>query len=396
MYAINQKHQKAYNRSLVLHSLSHTPELSRAELATRLNLKKSSLTPIIANLLDLGILREIGLGEGRKEGGRKPILLRLNDDFGGTFGVDLQPQVAYLVLVSLGGKILYKGEYRFSQSELSLGLFEKFEILYQYMMERAEEFSCRILGISLGIPGWVNNRDGILLRSIPFNLESYNFSAALEESNIEIPVLIENDANCGAWSEVHQQDESIQDFLFLLFVQRPPLEGLDSLIHGVALGVGVTLNGEIYRGEHFSAGDFTSAHWRINNKGQVGIAESRMNELLESQIDPLKQEEIFREYFYEILQNLIPVITTLAPAKIILGGNACGKLALFQDIMQSELRTSYLGLEGMTSLFVESPYGMYAPAYGAARRFLWELFYPVIPTRKESYYQKGLKSLFND
>ncbi len=391
MYAMNQSHQKEYNRSLVLHSLSLHTSLSRVELAKMLNLKKSSITAIVADLIELGILKEVGFGEGRSKGGRKPIMLSLEESFGVVVGIDLQPQSASIAVCNIRGEVLIKDTFQFSGDELLLSFMDKLTIIFHWIQKISTEQSLKVIGASLGIPGWVDSRQGIVLHSIPFSLEKFNFAKAVKILDLPFPVLIENDANCGAWSEVKHRINSFRDSLFLLFVHRPVIHEGDSL-GGIALGIGVTLNGEVYTGSDYSAGDFTSAFWTTSQSGQVGIDDSIMKTL----VDEGKHPVASRRYIKEVLQNLIPLITVLAPQRIVLGGSACGKLDTFKQVIQSDLSGSYLTQSGVGNLFTESIYGLYAPALGASRRFLWELFFPMVPAQQEPYYYKGLKSLFND
>ncbi len=396
MYAINKTHQKEYNRSLVLHTLAKCPNLSRAELAVRLNLHKSSITPIVADLLELGVLEEQELDQVGKSGGRKPTPLCLKDNFGGVVGVDLQPEEAHLVILSLGGKPLYTERYTFSESQLSQSLLDKFVVVYRYIESLGARISCNILGISLGVPGVVNNYDGVVIHSIPFNLREYNFVEAIAELNLPVPVLIENDGNCAAWSELHNSSRSLENFLFLLFMQRHPTAPQIKSYSGVALGMGIAIDGEIYRGRGFLAGGFTSAWWTTDQTGQVGISDTLMNELAMDQLDSSRREQLLRQYIQEVLQNLIPLITALVPEKIILGGDARGKYDLIQDVIRRELGKSYLAQCEWADLFEESPHGVYATSFGAAQRFLWELFYPIVPQGRLPYYYRDIKSLFNN
>ncbi len=391
MHAMNQSHQKEYNRSLVLHSLSLHTSLSRVDLAKMLNLKKSSITAIVSDLIDLGILKEVGFGEGRSKGGRKPIMLSLEESFGVVVGVDLQPQSAYITVCNIRGEVLVKDTFEFSKDDLLLPFMDKLTIIFRWIQRIAVESSLEVIGVSLGIPGWVDSRQGVVLRSIPFSLEQFNFAEEIKKMDLPFPVLIENDANCGAWSEVKHRVNSFRDSLFLLFVSRPVIHEGDSL-GGIALGLGITLNGEIYTGSDYSAGDFTSAFWTTAQSGQVGIDDNIMKDL----IDEGKHPVASRRYIKEVLQNLIPLISVLAPQRIILGGSGCGKLDTFKQVIQSELSESFLNQNGVGDLFSESVYGLYAPALGASRRFLWELFFPMVPAQQEPYYYKGLKSLFND
>src|SRR5512138_784695 len=62
-------------------------QISRAEIARRRDLSRSTVSLIVEELLALGLVREVGAGESR--GGRRPIVLQFEDDAAVILGVDL-------------------------------------------------------------------------------------------------------------------------------------------------------------------------------------------------------------------------------------------------------------------------------------------------------------------
>ena len=66
--------------------LRHWP-ISRADICRRTGLNKATVSTIVKEWLDAGLLRETELG--RSEGGRKPILLKPREEAGCTVALDL-------------------------------------------------------------------------------------------------------------------------------------------------------------------------------------------------------------------------------------------------------------------------------------------------------------------
>lgn len=122
----------------------------------------------------------------------------------------------------------------------------------------------KIVAAGIGMPGFVNFDEGIVhnLTNVPgwanFPLKSY-----LEE-RLEIPVVVENDANCMAYAEW----------------KRGAGRGIDNLVAitlGTGVGGGIICNGQMVRGSQFGAGEVgqTSIDWqgKIGHYGNRGALE---------------------------------------------------------------------------------------------------------------------------
>ena len=87
----NNNFQKNANTSLVAQLIWKSPGISRVDIARELNLYRSTVTNIISALIDDEVVYEGEEGSGMSRGGRKPIILRLNEKFGCVVGFDIQP-----------------------------------------------------------------------------------------------------------------------------------------------------------------------------------------------------------------------------------------------------------------------------------------------------------------
>ncbi|MDZ4992422.1 ROK family protein [Clostridium perfringens] len=100
-----------------------------------------------------------------------------------------------------------------------------------------------IIGVSISIPGFVNNKIGIVNNCTAFRfIEGYKLKENLE-SLLNIPVLIENDANCVALAEKFTGNaKECEDFICITI--------------GTGIGGGIFLNGDLVRGKEFKGGEF--------------------------------------------------------------------------------------------------------------------------------------------
>src|SRR5512147_2023474 len=78
--------------------------ISRAELSRRTALARSTISITVSSLLVKGLVSE--LGSGPSSGGRRPILLRFEDDAFGVVGVDVGRTHVSVALTNLRGRVV--------------------------------------------------------------------------------------------------------------------------------------------------------------------------------------------------------------------------------------------------------------------------------------------------
>ena len=97
-----------------------------------------------------------------------------------------------------------------------------------------------IKAVGIGCPGTVDNSRGVVLYSN--NIVMQNVPLAEEfKKHIDVPVALENDASAAAYGEFVVMDKEVETFLFVTL--------------GTGVGGGIIINGKIYSGFNFSAGE---------------------------------------------------------------------------------------------------------------------------------------------
>ena len=94
---------KGFNISRVLRHLWQKKGISRVEIAKELTLDKSTITNIVSGLMKKGVVHEMAEGKSSPQGGRKPIQLAINKDYGCVAGIEIQPNYYEIVVVNLEG-----------------------------------------------------------------------------------------------------------------------------------------------------------------------------------------------------------------------------------------------------------------------------------------------------
>ena len=101
---MNNAAQRSINESIVLKLIQKHQPISRADLARSTRLKESTVSSIVKELLDRGIVLESGLGESA--GGRRPRMLQLNGDTHRVLAIDVAAEQTTVAIADLNGAIL--------------------------------------------------------------------------------------------------------------------------------------------------------------------------------------------------------------------------------------------------------------------------------------------------
>ncbi len=227
---------RTFNQQLVLRALHDHSPLSRADLARLTGLTRTSVSDLVGSLIDEGLIEEVG--RGRSRGGKSPILLRVAPDGRHLIGLDLGEAQFSGAVVNLRGEILrsidlpLNGRHGDATVEL---VFELVDAL------RADDRS-PLLGIGIGAPGVIDTSTGTVRWSVNLDWAELRLGPLLEE-RFEVPVVVANDSHAAALAE-------------LTFFRRPRPNNLVVIKVGRGVGAGIILNGQLFQGDGYGAGEF--------------------------------------------------------------------------------------------------------------------------------------------
>ncbi|MFZ2323116.1 MAG: ROK family protein [Ignavibacteriaceae bacterium] len=108
-----------------------------------------------------------------------------------------------------------------------------------------------IAAVCLGVPGSVNPHTGIIGLAPNLGLKNFNMKSKLEKL-IPYPVLIENDVNLGALGIKNYGIGKSSNNMLAVFI-------------GTGIGGGIIIDGKIYRGKNFVAGEI--GHMLVQKDG---------------------------------------------------------------------------------------------------------------------------------
>jgi transcriptional regulator of PTS gene len=238
--------------------------ISRVEIAELTGLSRSAVTGLTHELLAQGLIKEteeVGPGNPR---GRPRIKIALNPDAGYVVGVKLSLHQLSCAITDFCGDVLHSLVLPFNGSQPPEYAADIVETAVRRCLADANVRAEQVLGLCVGIPGYVSHEEGICYWSPVFNQRDVDFRDLLRK-RFDWECFVENDANLIALS-LHWfgQGKDINTFAVV------------TVEHGI--GMGLVTNGKLYRGAHGIGPEFGHSKVEFDGRpcrcGQSGCVEA--------------------------------------------------------------------------------------------------------------------------
>src|SRR5271154_1059584 len=150
------------SRSAALWPLYLGPPRSRPELSEMTGLSPASVSNVVRELLDEGVLIEAGSVDS--DGGRPRVLLRMNPQYGDVIGVDIGETRVEGELFDLGMTVRAKVGYRLDPGEREAdGIVERVLAGLDAVLADSGVAASAVLGVGVGVPGIVEEGPEVLV-----------------------------------------------------------------------------------------------------------------------------------------------------------------------------------------------------------------------------------------
>jgi predicted NBD/HSP70 family sugar kinase len=227
---------RTHNKALVLRTLFHDSPLSRADLARRTKLTRVSISDLIAELIEAGLVEELG---PRTESriGKPAALLGLDAAKSAIVAIDLSnTETAHGAVLNLRGEPLAKRKVAIGGATGQQAL-TKVSNLAKQLISQAK--STPVIGLGVASPGIVT-QTGTVEFATDFEWRHLPLAEHLAKC-LGIPCHVGNDANLRALAEFTFGGASAAG-LMVITIER-------------GLGAGILLDGVLLQGRSFAAGE---------------------------------------------------------------------------------------------------------------------------------------------
>src|ERR1700722_2579820 len=227
------------SRRGVFEALLHKGPISRADLSKVTGLSKQTISEVIDAFEQQNLVRPIGRTSGNI--GRTAVLYELSPEGGHVLGVDLGGTKLTVAIADISSKVLSEATEP-THPRGGLIVLDQIAKLANRLARDANTHPSRIRSIVVGTPGVVNPRSGAI--ELAPNIADFGQLdvVGLLSEKLGSTVTIENDVNLALLGEIwHGCAQNVADVAFIAL--------------GTGIGLGLSANGQLVRGEHGAAGE---------------------------------------------------------------------------------------------------------------------------------------------
>jgi predicted NBD/HSP70 family sugar kinase len=246
---------REFNRLRIVDFLRTNGTASRAELARRTGLSRSTVSTLVADLQRRGLVVErAGQFAGEGQPGRPAALLELDPSAASAVGLDFDHDKVRVAVSDLSRSVLAEASAPFDVDHDATGSLELAATLIEQVLAESEVDRERVLGVGIALAGPIDHDRGALHPSdvLP-GWADINAARELEK-RVETPCYVDNDANLGALAEVTLGAGRNARFAAYLSISS-------------GIGAGIVVDGRPYHGHRGTAGEI--GHVVVDPQGPI-------------------------------------------------------------------------------------------------------------------------------
>jgi predicted NBD/HSP70 family sugar kinase len=221
---------RQHNQQLVLRAIYNGYANNRAALAQETGLAKPTVSELISDLIDEGLLEEGGRGESTSGGGKRPRLLHFVPSARHVIGVYIDDEYVLGALAILNGRITARHYIDLNGAEGDAVI----ETVMDVINGLIAQLDAPLLAIGLGVSGVINEDSGIIHYAPHLGWRELDLRRILSD-HYAVPVYVANSTALVAMARyVYGPTDEVQSFATVRV--------------GGSVGVGIVINGAIYHG----------------------------------------------------------------------------------------------------------------------------------------------------
>jgi N-acetylglucosamine repressor len=191
-----RKQLKRHNSLLLLRAVYYGEADNRAALAQITGLAKPTVSDLVGELIEDGLLAEGGHGESTETGGKRPRLLYFVPDARQVIGISIDSYRVLGILANLQGCIVAEHYALLHDAQGK----EVMVILIEVINGLIAQLDAPLLCIGVGVPGIVDSENGIVEQSLHLGWLNLSLVEHLSE-HFDTPVYIANDTELTALAQ---------------------------------------------------------------------------------------------------------------------------------------------------------------------------------------------------
>jgi glucokinase-like ROK family protein len=370
------------NQALILNLLRDYGLLSRAQVSRKLKISKATVSRVVNELIESGIITVVGEGDAKETGGRRPVMLSINSSGKYVLGIDLGTTNTVIGIANLKGEIINKVRIPTNRNHSLERIVAQVTDLVEEIIKKTNIEKKYIAGLGIAEAGVVEKNSGIIKFSPNFNWENVNIASLLEKKT-GLATLADNCTRTMAIGEIwHGKGRGVKNIFYVNI--------------GYGIGSALVVNGQVYN-NHSEFGHIPISNEKVRcSCGKFGCLEAvasgnaierKANQLFKDQnngwitakdvaerakIGDQTAIDIFQETGFYLGKGISFIANVFNSNKVIIGGG----VSLAGDILLDPLIDSFnkytmKAVRANTQVELSS-LGMDAGVYGAITMVLNE------------------------
>jgi len=363
----NAKMVRSINRATILNLIRERQPISRVTISKVIRLNKSTISNIVAELLDKEYLVEELVSDNNI--GRNPYQLRLNPDRHFVGAINFDTKLVRVAIINLNGKVV-------SQKEIQ-STIETPEEYVKEAMNRLNQLKSHLSinsleGIGVTISGLIDPVDGYVMFAPNLQWKDVRLNELFQKYDKSKTLFrFENDAEASAVGELWYGKGQIKMHSNFVFVSV-----------GAGIGAGIVIDNKVIEGVSYAAGEF--GHMTIHENGDKCICgnsgcweayasdKATLKRFLERK--KIKSAEILIDDVYQAVQDgdrdaidvlketgrylgegISNILRALDPPAIVFGGKILKVWnIIYPEILSGLSKHSFFGLEKRVKILPSS------------------------------------------
>ena len=255
---VDQRAVRQHNLGLVLRHVAHHGERSRARIAAETGLNKTTVSSLVAELIERRLLCETGMDSGGSVGrpGRR---IQLAADGVAGLGLELGEWHLGACAVDLSGRVRHSTSSAWDKRATSPDeCIARLAALAEELLASLGVEGLTPAGMTVALPGLVDIARGTLFVAPNLGWSEVRVADLLREHlhAVDFPIHVDNDANLGALAELREGvGRQLRDFVYVFGE------------NGTGVGAGIIAAGELLRGPSGFGGEI--GHMPLARRGPM-------------------------------------------------------------------------------------------------------------------------------
>ncbi len=242
------------NRERVIAVLRTLGRTSQADIARTTGLSRTTVSTLVGELRDSGLVFEVDTKAPERRGGRPRVQLVLQDSSRAVVGIDIGHSHVQVAVADLAHNVLAERRYDLAVANRAVEALDASSRMVEEVLAEAAVQRDAVICAGIGIPGPVDRARGTVGSATILPGWLGLRIAAEMEGRLGLPVEIENDANCGALAELTWgAGRDCSNFAYIKAA--------------TGIGAGLVIDGRLLRGASGTAGEI--GHTTLDESGAL-------------------------------------------------------------------------------------------------------------------------------